>query len=190
MASFDLLDVDPRETDAEAASEHDAVTTTPESDRLAELQATFERSEWADRAPEDVEIEIHLALAGQVFICKLDAVYRTESGYQVVDWKTGRAPTDARDLELKQTQLALYRLAYARWKNVDPSSVDAVFYFVADDVVIRPERIYEEEDLLALWSSVSSRHRLGTGCRIRGIRGPTSSAGIVNSSIGPVSTSS
>ncbi|WP_082467397.1 ATP-dependent DNA helicase [Leifsonia sp. Leaf264] len=190
VASFDLLDVDPRETDAEAVSEHDAVIATPESDRLAELQATFERSEWADRAPEDVEIEIHLALAGQVFICKLDAVYRTESGYQVVDWKTGRAPTDARDLELKQTQLALYRLAYARWKNVDPSSVDAVFYFVADDVVIRPERIYEEEDLLALWSSVSSDTDSAPDAASEASESSASSAGIVNSSIGPVSTSS
>ena len=107
-----------------------------------------------------------------MFICKLDAVYRTADGYQVVDWKTGRAPSDARDLELKQTQLALYRLAYARWKGVHPSSVDAVFYFVADDVVIRPERLYDEEELRELWSSV------------------TSSSGMSNNSIGPVSVSS
>ncbi|MET1016608.1 MAG: ATP-dependent DNA helicase [Leifsonia flava] len=159
VGSFDLLDVSADESDADSTVEFDVVDATPENDRLAQLQATFERSEWADRAPEDVEIEIHLALAGQVFICKLDAVYRTETGYQVVDWKTGRAPTDARDLELKQTQLALYRLAYARWKDVDPSTVDAVFYFVADDVVVRPERLYEEEDLLELWSSVSSDTR-------------------------------
>nr|WP_104197547.1 ATP-dependent DNA helicase [Cryobacterium sp. M15] len=124
----------------------------PEQEQFAVLQATFERSEWADRAPVDVEIEIHHVLAGQVFVCKLDAVYRTEAGYQVVDWKTGRAPKNAADLELKQTQLALYRLAYARWKGIDPSIVDAVFYFVADDTVIAPERLYSEADLLAAWS--------------------------------------
>ena len=127
-----------------------------EQEQFAVLQATFERSEWADRQPVDVEIEIHHVLAGQVFVCKLDAVYRTETGYQVVDWKTGRAPKNAADLELKQTQLALYRLAYARWKGIDPSIVDAVFYFVADDIVIAPERLYSEADLLAAWSGVMS----------------------------------
>ena len=125
----------------------------PEQEQFAVLQATFERSEWAGRRPVDIEIEIHHVLGGQVFVCKLDAVYRTETGYQVVDWKTGRAPRNAADLELKQTQLALYRLAYARFKGIDPSSVDAVFYFVADDTVIAPERLYSEADLLAAWSA-------------------------------------
>ena len=124
----------------------------PEQEQFAVLQATFERSEWAERRPVDVEIEIHHVLGGQVFVCKLDAVYRTETGYQVVDWKTGRAPKNAADLELKQTQLALYRLAYARFKGIDPSIVDAVFYFVADDTVIAPDRLYSEADLLAAWS--------------------------------------
>jgi len=127
-----------------------------EQEALERLQRTFERSEWGDRRPEEVEIEIHHPLAGQVFVCKLDAVYRTATGYQVVDWKTGRAPKDAADLELKQTQLALYRLAYARWKGIDPDLVDAVFYFVADDTVVAPDRIYSEDDLVRAWSSVIS----------------------------------
>ncbi|WP_241975348.1 MULTISPECIES: ATP-dependent DNA helicase [unclassified Cryobacterium] len=128
-----------------------------EQAQLERLQATFERSPWAGLKPEEVEIEIHYVLAGQVFICKLDAVYRTGTGYQVVDWKTGRAPKNAADLELKQTQLALYRLAYATWKGIDPDEVDAVFYFVADDTVVAPERLYSEADLVAAWSSVVSR---------------------------------
>jgi len=127
-----------------------------ESHQLAVLQRTFERSPWANKKPVDVEIEIHLVLYGQVFICKLDAVYETTTGFQVVDWKTGRAPKNAADLELKQTQLALYRLAYARWKGLDPNIVDAVFYFVADDTIIAPDRLYSEEDLRAAWASVSA----------------------------------
>ncbi|MDJ0339320.1 ATP-dependent DNA helicase [Cryobacterium sp. PH31-O1] len=131
----------------------------PEQEQFAVLQATFERSEWAERRPVDVEIEIHHVLGGQVFVCKLDAVYRTATGYQVVDWKTGRAPKNAADLELKQTQLALYRLAYARFKGIDPSIVDAVFYFVADDTIIAPERLYSEADLLAAWSGAMTPER-------------------------------
>ncbi|WP_104177745.1 ATP-dependent DNA helicase [Cryobacterium sp. Y50] len=153
----DRVDADLFDLDLDLADEGQGTGTlgqldVPEQEQFAILQATFERSEWADRRPVDVEIEIHHVLAGQVFVCKLDAVYRTETGFQVVDWKTGRAPKNAADLELKQTQLALYRLAYARWKGIDPSIVDAVFYFVADDIVITPERLYSESDLLAAWS--------------------------------------
>ncbi len=125
---------------------------------LAELQQTFTLSEWADRRPEEVELEIHVLLAGQVIVCKLDAVYQADDGehdYQIVDWKTGKAPKDADDLERKQLQLALYRLAYAQWKGIEPERIDAVFYFVADDRVVKPQRLYSEDELRSLWSSTT-----------------------------------
>ncbi|TQL47385.1 DNA helicase-2/ATP-dependent DNA helicase PcrA [Homoserinimonas aerilata] len=138
--------------------ELDTDTVPLEQDRLLELQATFERSPWATLSPIDVEREIHLPLADRVIICKLDAVYQLDDAadgtprYQVVDWKTGKAPRDAQDLEDKQLQLALYRQAYAEWKGVDPQQIDAVFYFVADDAIIRPERLFDRKELERLWS--------------------------------------
>ncbi len=119
---------------------------------LAALLETFERSPWADRKPIEVEREVHLPFAGRIVICKIDAIYQEGDRYEVVDWKTGKAPRDADDLEQKQLQLALYRLAYSRWRGIDPDLIDAVFYFVADDRIIRPQRIYDEEELLALWN--------------------------------------
>ncbi|MBO0983670.1 ATP-dependent DNA helicase [Rathayibacter sp. SD072] len=134
--------------------------STEEQDRLAALVETFERSEWADRRPEAVEIEIHLQLAEHVVVCKIDSVYPDGDGFQIVDWKTGRAPEDAADLELKQFQLALYRLAFAKWKGVPLESIDAVFYFVADDLVLRPERFYSERELSeSLSSALGARPR-------------------------------
>ncbi|MCJ1696203.1 ATP-dependent helicase [Rathayibacter caricis] len=131
-----------------------------EQERLAALVETFEHSEWATRRPEAVEIEIHLQLAEHVVVCKIDAVYPVAGGYQIVDWKTGRAPKDAADLELKQFQLALYRLAFAKWKGVPLESIDAVFYFVADDLVLRPERFYSERELSeSLSSALGARPR-------------------------------
>jgi len=130
-----------------------------EAEQLAVLQTTFAASEWADRRPQEVEIEIHVTLAGQVVVCKLDAVYPSvDDTYdvQIVDWKTGKAPRDAEDLERKQLQLALYRLAYSRYAGIDPARIDAVFYFVADDLVVRPERIYSEDELNALWTSATA----------------------------------
>jgi DNA helicase-2/ATP-dependent DNA helicase PcrA len=118
--------------------------------RFAELVATFEASEFAGRQPVEVEVEIHLVLAERVVVCKIDAIFAEGDSFQVVDWKTGKAPADDADLELKQLQLALYRLAYARWKGIDVERVDAAFYFVADDEVVRPERLFSEAELVAL----------------------------------------
>jgi len=122
--------------------------------RLAELQSTFERSEWASLEPVDVEVEIHLPLGGRTVVCKLDAVFERDGRWQVVDWKTGRAPTDDDDLELRQLQLALYRQAYAAHRAIDPELIDAVLYFVADDVVLRPRHVTDLDELRALWAGV------------------------------------
>jgi DNA helicase-2/ATP-dependent DNA helicase PcrA len=144
--------------DARVGELDDPASELLEAEQLDELKATFDRSEWSGRRPEEVELEIHVTLAGQVVVCKLDAIYRADDGthdYQIVDWKTGKAPRDADDLERKQLQLALYRLAFARYAGIDPQLIDAVFYFVADDRVVRPERLYSEEELTSLWSSAT-----------------------------------
>ena len=137
------------------ATEIDGDDVPLEQEELERLQRIFERSPWAGRAPVDVEREIQFVLDGQVIIRKIDAVYVDShpdgDRYQVVDWKTGKAPRDAADLEQKQFQLALYRLAYARWKGIDPALIDAVFYFVSDDTVITPERLFDEHELVELW---------------------------------------
>jgi DNA helicase-2/ATP-dependent DNA helicase PcrA len=144
------------------ATEIDADDSATERDELDRLMGIFERSPWAARRPIDVEREIHLPFDGQVIICKIDAVYRIESDsgverFQVVDWKTGKGPKDRADLEEKQLQLALYRLAYARWAGIDPSAIDAVFYFVSEDRIVTPERIFDEAELVALWREALGR---------------------------------
>ena len=142
------LDALPTELDAE-----DPVALDLTGDgELARLRAIFEGSPWAARRPVDVEREIHLPFGGRIVICKIDAVYALpDNRFEIVDWKTGKAPRDARDLEEKQLQLALYRLAYATWRGIDPGLVDALFYYVSDDRIIRPEHIYDEAELLARW---------------------------------------
>ncbi|HEU4849286.1 MAG TPA: PD-(D/E)XK nuclease family protein, partial [Terrimesophilobacter sp.] len=122
---------------------------------LARLQAIFERSAWAGVKPVEVERELHLPFDGRVVICKIDAVYERDGRYQIVDWKTGKAPKSADELAERQLQLALYRLAFAKWKGIDPEGVDAVLYYVSDDRVIEPDRIYDEEELLDLWRAAT-----------------------------------
>jgi DNA helicase-2/ATP-dependent DNA helicase PcrA len=141
--SSDELDASPAESDGgELAAE----------EQLATLKATFESSPWADRKPVDVEREIHLPFDGRIIVCKIDAVFQQPEGrFEIVDWKTGAAPKSAADLEQKQLQLALYRLAYATWTGIDPDRIDAVFYYVSDNRVIRPNHIDDAQELLARW---------------------------------------
>jgi DNA helicase-2/ATP-dependent DNA helicase PcrA len=136
------LDALPTELDVEDFTDADA---------LEKLKEIFEASPWASRLPIEVEREIHLPFDGRIVICKIDAVYQQGERIEIVDWKTGKAPSDAPDLEQKQLQLALYRLAYARWRGIDPALIDAVFYYVSDDRVIRPERLFDEGELVERW---------------------------------------
>lgn len=126
---------------------------------LAALKATFERSRWANLKPVAVELEVNLPLGNTTVVCKIDAIYEVVGSngqrVEIVDWKTGKAPKNAADLELKQFQLALYRAAYANWAGIAPENIDAVFYFVADDAIVTPERLYSEAELLERWSSVT-----------------------------------
>ncbi|WP_449407892.1 UvrD-helicase domain-containing protein [Microbacterium maritypicum] len=133
---------------------------------LAVLQGVFERSEWGGRRPIAVEIEIDFVLGGgldgvdpgerHIVICKLDAVYRREDRggrIEIVDWKTGRAPRTAKDRDQRMLQLALYRLAYHRRFGVPLEDIDVALYYVADDLVIRGDRVYSESELLQRWSA-------------------------------------
>lgn len=136
--------------------EPDSEHGDPEAVTFERLQAVFEESEWAGRQPIDVEREIHLPLDGHVIICKIDAVYSLGGGgdqerFEVVDWKTGRMPQTTADREQRQLQLALYRLAFAKWKGIDPERVTAVFFYVAENRVVVPEHLYDERQLVAMW---------------------------------------
>jgi len=124
---------------------------------LAKLREVFERSEWADLQPIAVETEIDFAFAdGHIVICKLDAVYRREDHggrIEIVDWKTGRAPRTPQEREERMLQLALYRVAYHRRFGVPLDQIDVALFYVADDLIIRGERVYSESELVQRWSA-------------------------------------
>ncbi len=153
--SSDLLDViTERDLDADDQPGMHAIDEV----QLEKLKATFLASEWGTLRPYRTELEIQLPLGPNIVICKIDAIYRHETAagvrYDIVDWKTGKTPTDATDLEARQYQLALYRLAFAKWANLPLTDVDAALYFVAHDTVIRPEVIFDEQQLLDRWGQI------------------------------------
>jgi DNA helicase-2/ATP-dependent DNA helicase PcrA len=63
-----------------------------------------------------------------------------------VDWKTGRRPSSGQ-LKTKSVQLAVYRLAWARLKDVPLDEVRAAFYYVADNQVVRPHDLASGAEL-------------------------------------------
>src|SRR5690606_29952385 len=64
----------------------------------AELQAAFEASEWADRVPLEIEIDLVVPLGGLIVHARPDAIFAEGSGFVVVDWKSGRPPRDPVEL--------------------------------------------------------------------------------------------
>jgi DNA helicase-2/ATP-dependent DNA helicase PcrA len=109
---------------------------------LQRLRECFERSEWADLRPLEVETEIDFVttrLDGRehVVICKLDAVYRRGDRYEIVDWKTGRPPTTDADRRARMLQLELYREAYHAKHGIDIDLIDVTLFYVGDELVLR-----------------------------------------------------
>ncbi|MGB8649962.1 MAG: ATP-dependent DNA helicase, partial [Mycobacteriales bacterium] len=131
-----LLDPDelPGAEDEELGSDED----------LAALQQAFLGSEWATRKPFAVEAAFALPLAGRVVRGRIDAVYDLGDGrWQVVDWKTGREAADP-------VQLAVYRLAWARLRGVDPAAVSAAFLYVRTGREVVHDALPGEAELAAL----------------------------------------
>lgn len=151
------------EEDSAFDVDHGAEVSPVDAADLAGLQQIFERSEWGALKPIAVEIEIDFALGGadrsgdaHIVICKLDAVYRREDRggrIEIVDWKTGKAPRTPQEREERMLQLALYRLAYHRRFGVPLDEIDVALYYVADDLIIRGDRLYTESELFQRWSA-------------------------------------
>ncbi|WP_222131190.1 ATP-dependent DNA helicase [Pseudonocardia sp. C8] len=144
-----LLDLDelPGAADESAASGSDAAD-------LAELQAAFEASEWADRRPVDVEVAFETVLAGVAVRGRMDAVFADpDGGWTVVDWKTGSPPGPDREHAVG-VQLAAYRLAWAALQGVSPERVRAAFHYVRDGVTLRPADLLDVDRLQQLVAGV------------------------------------
>ncbi|MBI3429634.1 MAG: ATP-dependent helicase [Actinobacteria bacterium] len=118
-----------------------------ESDQTLEgLKNKWLFSEWGDRRPYAVEVPFESVLAGVLLRGRIDAVYKDGARYEVVDWKTG----SKRLGESATIQLAMYRLAWAKLQNIDPSLVSAAFHYVPTGVTDRRADLLDEAGLIAL----------------------------------------
>jgi len=126
--------------DLPGAADHDIVD---EAD-LDALKQAFLASAFAERRPHAVEAPFQLALGGRVIRGRIDAVYATRDGFEVVDWKTNRRET------ADPLQLAIYRLAWAEVAHLPVERVSAAFCYVRTGEVVRPARLPGREELVGL----------------------------------------
>ncbi len=128
--------------------EPDPGAAVEDEDDLAGLKEAFLRTPFAHLTPYGVEVPVQITLAGRVVRGRIDAVYRTESGgFDVVDWKTHRAPV------ADPLQLAVYRLAWAERLGLPASRVTAAFVYVRTGRVVRPSRLPGRRTLERLLSA-------------------------------------
>jgi DNA helicase II / ATP-dependent DNA helicase PcrA len=132
-----------------AADDHAALAADPE---LAELKASFEAGDWADRWPSEVEVAFETVIGDRLVRGRIDAVFADSpaGGFDVVDWKTGRQPGSANDKHAVAVQLAAYRLAWAALAQVPLAQVRAAFYYVRDNATVRPADLLDGPGLAAL----------------------------------------
>jgi DNA helicase-2/ATP-dependent DNA helicase PcrA len=91
---------------------------------LADVIERFRSGPYGDRSPVAIETPFSLVLAGQQVVGRIDAVFRDDRQWEVVDWKTSRSAT------ADPLQLAVYRLAWAELNGLDPADVVGAFYYV------------------------------------------------------------
>jgi len=113
---------------------------------LEVLKSAWLASDFAARTPVRVEVPFETTIAGVLVRGRIDAVYATAHGFEVIDWKTGSKTLG----KSAAVQLAMYRLAWAKLSGCDISQVSAAFHYVPTGVTDRPADLLDEAGLIAL----------------------------------------
>jgi DNA helicase-2/ATP-dependent DNA helicase PcrA len=117
-----------------------------EDGKLEDLKKAWQSSTYANRTPAAIEVPFESVVGGVLIRGRIDAVYETADGFEVVDWKTGSKQLG----ESAAIQLAMYRLAWAKLKNIDVTKVSAAFHYVPTSVTDKRADLLDEAALVAL----------------------------------------
>ena len=113
----------------------------------------FESSRWNGLTPREVECEVQVTIDNNTFVCKMDAVFDTNDGVEIIDWKTGKLPDESNpeEMRLRTLQLALYRMAYSALTGIPESQIQVSLFFVNHGKEIRPSKVPDRIEILELW---------------------------------------
>jgi DNA helicase-2/ATP-dependent DNA helicase PcrA len=124
----------------------DLLAPLEDDQKLEELKEKWLASEWASLQPHAVEVPFETVIAGILVRGRIDAVYKTAQGFEVVDWKTGSKTLS----ESAAIQLAVYRLAWAKLAGVPIDKVSAAFHYVPINKTDRRANLMSEAELIGL----------------------------------------
>lgn len=141
-------DIDDTGRDAEPAEAH-------------EWREAFLASQFATQTPLAIEREIHVPIAGHVIVCKIDAVFATDDGVDIIDWKTGRPPKTPAEEKARSLQLSLYRVAWSLWSGTPMPLITAGWWFSRTGEVVRPTHLLDADDLARVLRETQERYRSG-----------------------------
>jgi DNA helicase-2/ATP-dependent DNA helicase PcrA len=124
----------------------DLITPFEDDQKLEDLKSQWLASSWAPLVPYAVEVPFETVIAGILVRGRIDAVYKTDSGFEVVDWKTGSKVLG----ESSAVQLAVYRLAWAKLQAIPVERVSAAFHYVPTNKTDRRANLLSEDQLIDL----------------------------------------
>ena len=125
------------------------------------LREAFLATEWADRSPVAVEVDIEISVDGYVLRSRIDAVFpdpAAATGSRASSSSTGRRARRRRTRPpgpSRELQLAVYRLAWSRWTGTPLERVRAAFCYVGAGVTVYPERLLDEAEIADLLSAAT-----------------------------------
>lgn len=113
--------------------ERTGIGSNAESDAdVEELTQVFRASRFAELMPVAVEQPFAISVGGTPITGYIDAIFEIDGRFLVVDWKTGTAE------HLDPTQLAIYRIAWSRIRNIDWRDIDTCFVMLRSGEEISP----------------------------------------------------
>jgi DNA helicase-2/ATP-dependent DNA helicase PcrA len=113
---------------------------------LEGLKEKWLSSDWAARTPFAVEVPFETVIGPVLVRGRIDAIYEVNGRYEVIDWKTGSTKLG----QSSAVQLAVYRLAWANLKGIDPAQVSAAFHYVPSGETDRSADLLTETELISL----------------------------------------
>jgi len=124
--------------DLPGSADEDLIT----DDQLEQMKAAFLKSDWANKKPLAIEWPFDISIQGRSLRGRIDAVFETANGVELVDWKTGQVGKS------DDLQLAWYRYAWWKMMKTPLKNIATAFVYIPGMETFRPDSLIEPELLL------------------------------------------
>lgn len=141
-----------------------------DSGRLARLRDVFGQTRFSGVTPARTEQAFALVVGEVIIQGRIDAIFEDEDGrWEIVDWKTGRAP---QEVGAERVQLDLYALAAQQIWGKRPEDIRLTFLYLGDELAhersfdVEPAEVLRARVLASLTDIADEKFEpsVGGGC--------------------------